>query len=143
MKKIPQMALTKTFYYPLIKSLVRFFGGKMTKDVFGKAVAKAVPVLGGFVSGGITFATLRPMGFRLVNTLDEAKFSYTKVELDADLIEIQNTVELQEDNENNGLRMSTEASVAKEIKKNKELFDQGILTEEEFNEIKNKLIEKI
>ncbi|EHO82592.1 hypothetical protein HMPREF0380_01449 [Eubacterium infirmum F0142] len=143
LKKIPQMALTKTFYYPLIKSLVRFFGGKMTKDVFGKAVAKAVPVLGGFVSGGITFATLRPMGFRLVNTLDEAKFSYTKVELDADLIEIQNTVELQEDNENNGLRMSTEASVAKEIKKNKELFDQGILTEEEFNEIKNKLIEKI
>ncbi len=143
LKKIPQMALTKTFYYPLIKSLVRFFGGKMTKDVFGKAVAKAVPVLGGFVSGGITFATLRPMGFRLVNTLDEAKFSYTKVELDADLIEIQNTVELQEDNENNGLRMSTEASVAKEIKKNKELFNQGILTEEEFNEIKNKLIEKI
>ena len=134
LKKIPQMALTKTFYYPIIKSLVRFFGGKMTKDVFGKAVAKAVPVLGGFVSGGITFATLRPMGFRLVNTLDEAKFSYTKVELDADLIEIQNTVELQEDNENNGLRMSTEASVAKEIKKNKELFNQGILTEEEFNE---------
>jgi hypothetical protein len=142
LKKIPQMALTKTFYYPLVKSIVKFFGGRMTREVFGEVVAKAVPILGGIVSGGITFATLRPQGFRLANVLDEAKFSYSKEEMEADLMEIQRTVDLQEKNENTTVRVNTETSIADEIKKIKELLNQGILTEEEFNEIKKKLIEK-
>ena len=142
LKKIPQMALTKTFYYPLVKSIVKFFGGRTTREVFGEVVAKAVPILGGIVSGGITFATLRPQGFRLANVLDEAKFSYSKEEMEADLMEIQRTVDLQEKNENTTVRVNTETSIADEIKKIKELLDQGILTEEEFNEIKKKLIEK-
>ena len=142
LKKIPQMALTKTFYYPLVKSIVKFFGGRMTREVFGEVVAKAVPILGGIVSGGITFATLRPQGFRLANVLDEAKFSYSKEEMEADLMEIRRTVDLQEKNENTTVRVNTETSIADEIKKIKELLDQGILTEEEFNEIKKKLIEK-
>ena len=142
LKKIPQMALTKTFYYPLVKSIVRFFGGRMTKNIFSNIVAKAVPILGGIVSGGITFATLRPQGFRLVNILDEAKFSYSKEDMEADLMEIKRTVDLQEQNENTTVKVNTETSIADEIKKNKELLDQGVLTEEEFTEIKKKLIEK-
>jgi len=142
LKKIPQMALTKTFYYPLVKSIVRFFGGRMTREIFGKAVATAVPILVGIVSGGITFATLRPQGFRLVNVLDEAKFSYSKEAMEADVMEIREIVDLQEKNENTTVGVNTEASIADEIKKNKEFLDQGILTEEEFNEIKKKLIEK-
>lgn len=93
LNKIPQMALTKTFYYPLVKSIVKFFGGRMTREIFGKGVAKAVPILGGIVSGGITFATLRPQGFRLVNIFDEAKFSYSKEKMEADLMEIKRTVD--------------------------------------------------
>ena len=142
LKKIPEMALTKTFYYPLVKSIVRFFGGSMTKEIFGKAVAKVVPILGGIVSGGITFATLRPQGFSLVNVLDDATFSYSKEEMEADLMEIRRTVDLQEKNENTTVRVNTETSIADEIKKSKELLDQGVLTEEEFTEIKKKLIEK-
>jgi len=142
LKKIPQMALTKTFYYPLVKSIVRFFGGRMTKNIFGNIVAKAVPILGGIVSGGITFATLRPQGFRLANILDEAKFSYSNEEMEADLMEIKRTVDLQEKSENTPVGVSIEISIADEIKKSKELLDQGILTEDEFNEIKKKLIEK-
>ena len=142
LKKIPQMALTKTFYYPLVKSIVRFFGGRMTREIFGKAVATAVPILVGIVSGGITFATLRPQGFRLVNVLDEAKFSYSKEAMEADVMEIREIVDLQEKNENTTVGVNTEASIADEIKKNKEFLEQGILTEEEFNEIKKKLIEK-
>ena len=142
LKKIPQMALTKTFYYPLVKSIVRFFGGRMIKNIFGNIVAKAVPILGGIVSGGITFATLRPQGFRLANILDEAKFSYSNEEMEADLMEIKRTVDLQEKSENTPVGVSIEISIADEIKKSKELLDQGILTEDEFNEIKKKLIEK-
>ena len=32
MKKIPQKALTKTFYYPIVKSIAKAFGAKMTKE---------------------------------------------------------------------------------------------------------------
>ena len=49
-----------------------------------RGVSKAVPILGGVVSGGITFATLRPMGQRLADTLDEAHFSYTEEEFHED-----------------------------------------------------------
>lgn len=139
LKKIPQMALTKTFYYPIIKSIVRFFGGKLTKEIFGKVISKAVPVLGGFVSGGITFATLRSMGFKLIDTLDEAKFSYTEEKLAVDIIEIEKIVKEE--------AIKTESSekldIVDEIKKYKELLDNGIVTEEEFNEIKKRLIEKM
>lgn len=97
LKKIPKMTLTKTFYYPIIKSIVRFFGGRMTKDIFGKAVAKSIPFLGGVVSGGITFATLRPMGLRLVNSFDVAKFAYRNDNLELDLMEIQKVVDAQDE----------------------------------------------
>lgn len=142
LKKIPQMALTKTFYYPIIKSVVRFFGGKMTKDTFGKLVSKAIPVIGGVVSGGITYISLKPMGMRLVNTLDEAKFDYTKEELDRDLKEIEAEVQKQEKTEV-VTKQVTQKSIAEEIKKNKELLDQGIITEEEFETIKKKLIDNM
>ena len=120
----------------------------MTKGIFGKAVSKAIPVLGGVVSGGITFATLRPMGFKLVRTLDEAKFSYTEEELDADLVEIHTFAEARESEEESMVSAEEKTdnlklSFSEEIKKSKELLDQGILTEEEFNEIKKRLIEKI
>ncbi len=148
LKKLPQMALTKTFYYPVVKSIAKLLGVRMTKGIFGKAVSKAIPVLGGFVSGGITFASLRPMGLRLVRTLDEAKFSYTKEELDADLVEIQSYADAEECEDElietaQKKVADVKSSIAEEIKMNKELFDQGIITEEEFTEIKKRLIEKL
>lgn len=142
LKKIPSMTLTKTFYYPIIKSTVRFFGGRMTREIFGKAVAKAIPILGGVVSGGITFATLRPMGSRLVKDLDTAKFSYNKEELEIDLFEIQNVVQTQEE-DSRDMQNLENISISDEIKNNKELLDNGIITEAEFVEIKRRLIERL
>jgi len=69
LKKIPQMALTKTFYYPIIKKIAGFIGVKMTKDIFAKGVSKVIPVLGGIVSGGLTFASMSQMGKRLTTAL--------------------------------------------------------------------------
>lgn len=119
LKKIPQMALTKTFYYPIVKSIAKALGVRMTKGIFGKAVSKAIPIVGGGVSGAITFATLRPMGFRLARVLDEAKFSYTEEEYDADLVEIQSFSEAQ-DNEEEAAEVKAEdvkMSVAEEALK--------------------------
>ena len=64
-KKVAAQALTKTWYYPIVKNIAAILGQKMTKAVFAKGVSKFVPVLGGVVSGGLTFATFRPMARRL------------------------------------------------------------------------------
>lgn len=142
LKKIPKMALTKTFYYPIIKSITKFFGGRMTKGIFAKAVAKAVPLVGGVVSGGITFATLKPMALRLVNDLDNAKFSYKEEELNLDLFEIQKLVD-EQGVVNESIEKIESIKISDEIIKNKELLDNGVITEAEFSEIKKRLIDKL
>ena len=44
-------------------------GMKITKKTVEKTITKAVPVVGGVVSGGLTYVTFRPMGHRLADTL--------------------------------------------------------------------------
>ena len=152
LKKIPQKALTKTVYYPLIKSICKFFGVHMTKGVFAKGISKAVPVIGGFISGGITFATMRPMGMRLIDALDEAHFAYTQAAFEADWEDVVEVCEAEGDDvpeevENAAQEAPAPAapqlSVMDEIRKAKELLDAGILTEEEFAALKAKLIAQL
>lgn len=71
-KKLPQQALTKTLYYPIIKKVAALIGIKINKDIFAKGVSKIVPVVGGFVSGTITYTTMKPMGKRLSTALSES-----------------------------------------------------------------------
>lgn len=144
LKKLPQKTLTKTVYYPIIKKTIGLIGVKLTKDTFAKGVSKVIPVVGGVVSGGITFASMRPMGTRLANTLDEANFSYTEKDAEKDITalycgdNVEETVSIAEDS------MVTPApSFADELRECKALVDEGILTEEEFLEIKSKLIQEI
>ena len=68
-KKLPQKALTKGFIYPVVKKVAAYLGVEMTKEVFAKGVGKVVPVVGGVISGGLTFATFRPMSAKLRNYL--------------------------------------------------------------------------
>lgn len=71
LKKLPQKALTKTVYYPIIKKIAGYIGVKLTKETFAKGLSKAIPVVGGVISGSITYTTMRPMGKRLAVTLSE------------------------------------------------------------------------
>lgn len=64
-KKIPQMALTKTFWYPIVKKIASWLGIKLTKDSVGKAAGKVIPLLGAVVSGTLTYATFKPMANKL------------------------------------------------------------------------------
>lgn len=141
LRKIPQMALTKTFYYPIVKSIAKILGARMTKGIFAKGVSKAIPIVGGVISGGITFAAMKPMGIRLVNVLDDAKFDYTESDLKEDMEEINKTIESQEKNGDEPQKESS--STIDEIKKYKELLDSGVITEQEFADIKARLIEKM
>ena len=102
-KKLPQKALTKTFYNPVIRSILKFFGAKLAKDTFAKGIAKAIPVLGGIISGGVTFASLRPMGTRLMNAFDKAHFSYSDIDIQNDIRDIEEEtarIEAEEAGEN-------------------------------------------
>lgn len=64
-KKVTAKALTRTWYYPLVKKIAAMLGPKMVKATFTKGVSKSVPILGGAVSGGLTLATFKPMAHRL------------------------------------------------------------------------------
>lgn len=64
-KKVTAKALTKTWYYPIVKKIAAMLGQKMVKSTFAKGVSKAVPILGGAVSGGLTLAAFKPMAHRL------------------------------------------------------------------------------
>ncbi|MGE9834457.1 hypothetical protein ACVRXS_07450 [Streptococcus orisratti] len=67
-KKITQKALTKTTWYPLVKKIGSTLGYKITKQTVGKSITKIVPVIGGVVSGSLTYLTFKPMGNRLADT---------------------------------------------------------------------------
>ena len=46
-KTLPQKALMTTFYYPVVKAILKFFGVSVTKSTFAKGVSKVIPVVGG------------------------------------------------------------------------------------------------
>lgn len=70
-KRLPQQALTKTIYYPVVKQVAKWIGVKMTKDTFGRSVGKAIPILGGVLSGAITAISFKPMAEKLQKHLRE------------------------------------------------------------------------
>lgn len=92
-KNLAQKALTKGAIYPIVKKVATALGIKMTKDVFAKSVSKVIPIIGGVASGGLTYATYKPMAMKLRNHLSTLKFAdanYYAGNVDPEII-IQNT----------------------------------------------------
>lgn len=150
LKKLPQKALTKTFYYPIIKKTASIIGIKVTKDSFAKSVSKTIPILGGVVSGGITYASMKPMGNRLNKVLNESITNYTEKDLERDIRDIENEIVDVDYKEVDieDIAITTEEtqesrnsfSVADELLKFKELLDAGLITREEFDKKKEELM---
>lgn len=74
-RTLAQKALTKTTLYPIVKKVATTLGFKMTKDVFAKSVSKVVPVVGGVVSGGLTYLTFKPCAIKLKDNLKSLNLS--------------------------------------------------------------------
>lgn len=70
-KTIANKALTKGTIYPVIKRILAMIGIKITKQSFSKAVSKVVPVIGGGISGALTYTTFKPMCKRLDEMLSQ------------------------------------------------------------------------
>ena len=74
-KKLLRAALTKGTFYPIVKKVASWFSVKMTKEVFAGFFKKSIPVVGGVLGGGITYASFKPCCDRLKATLRETKLS--------------------------------------------------------------------
>lgn len=152
LKKLPQKALMKTIYYPIIKKVAATVGVKVTKKTFAQGVSKAIPLLGGVISGGLTYASMKPMGTRLRTTLFESVNSYSKADLDKDLQNMKREMpdfidadftDVEEDFSNNHEETKEKKpvfSAADEILKYKQLLDMGVITQEEFDRKKEELL---
>ncbi len=60
-KYVPRTALAQSWYYPLVKTVAAQVGVRVTRQSFGNAVSKAVPLVGAAVSGGMTAVTFGHM----------------------------------------------------------------------------------
>ena len=156
LKKLPQKALTKTFWYPIIKSIGKSIGLTITKKSLANGVSKAIPVIGGVVSGTMTFVSMKSMAEKLQATLEEVNFHYTEEEFnkDIEIVEGVQSEEIQESKKESLIEKGKEKISAlfhkknnpkednlDKIKKLKELLDMGAITQEEFDAKKKSLLE--
>jgi len=68
-KRLPQQALTKIGIYNVAKQVAKWIGISMTKQTFARWVSKIIPILGGVISGTVTFLSFKPMAILLKNHL--------------------------------------------------------------------------
>ena len=64
-KRIARKALMKTTWYPVVKKSLKVTGVSVTKQSMAKTMSKIVPLIGGVISGGMTFVALQTQATRL------------------------------------------------------------------------------
>ena len=74
-KQLLNKALTKGTIYPIVKSVAKWFGVKMTKEVFAGFFKKAIPIVGGVLGGGITYLSFKPCCDKLKKSLQDTILS--------------------------------------------------------------------
>ena len=74
-KKLMKTALTQGTIYPIVKSVSKWFGVNMTKQVFSGFFKKAIPVVGGVIGGGITYLSFKPCCDKLKASLQDTLLS--------------------------------------------------------------------
>lgn len=92
-KKLPQQALTKGVLFPVVKKVAGYLGVSMTKKLFASGIAKAIPVVGAVLSGGLTLGTFLPMSKRLQKHL--ASLELTKPGHRQDQSEAEEVIDLE------------------------------------------------
>ena len=88
-KKLLNAALTKGAIYPVVKSVAKWFGVKMTKEIFSGFFKKAIPLAGGVIGGGITYITFKSCCDRLKDSIQNTNLSnpnYQAIDADAIII---------------------------------------------------------
>ena len=74
-QKFGQVAVTKVLRgipWKIAKTIAKLLGIRLTKEVAKKGISKALPILGGIVSGAITYTTFGPMAKKLQGSLRDS-----------------------------------------------------------------------
>lgn len=95
MKTVPQKALVKTLWYPILEKILKIFGVTLTKGGLAKGMGKVIPILGGVISGGLTYTTMKPMGKSLQRELSKL-VNYSEVQYQRDVETIRKEAEIIE-----------------------------------------------
>lgn len=88
-KTILKTALTKGTVYPIIKKVWNFMGGHMTKNLLAGGVSKSIMIVGGVLSGGVTFFSFQKCCDNFKNAVNDTMLSNPNGHIDdADIIDI-------------------------------------------------------
>lgn len=140
LKRLPQKALAKTFLFPILKKILAVFGTKLTKATFAKGVSKAIPVLGGVVSGGINYASMKPMAMRLKDELSK-NIGYTQEDAEKDLEILEADFEVISEQPETEITKHADDIFSK-LERAHALFEKKILTEAEYIKLKETIIQE-
>jgi uncharacterized membrane protein YebE (DUF533 family) len=70
-QNIPQDLLLRKEAFPIIKQVAKTIGLKLDRGIFSKSMSKVMPLVGGVISGVLTYASFRPGAKRLQKVLRE------------------------------------------------------------------------
>jgi len=70
LKRLPRETLTKWGFYRLAREVAKRIGIKLTEDSFARYLSKIVPILGGIISGTVTWISFSLMTSRLAAHLE-------------------------------------------------------------------------
>ena len=95
-KQLMKKALTKGTIYPIVKSTAKWFGVRMTKEVFTGFFKHAIPVVGGVIGGGLTYMSFKPCCDKLKASLRDTLLSNPnhQVTEDEDMITVETIEEI-------------------------------------------------
>ena len=96
-KQLIKKALTKGTFYPIVKSEAKWFGVKMTKEVFAGFFKKSLPVVGGILGGGMTYLSFKSCCDKLKKSLQDTILSNPKYK---PVIEDEVIADVSDTNEN-------------------------------------------
>lgn len=80
--------LEKINYKNAFGCIAKNIGVELSKELAEQCVHSLIPVVGGIISGGITFASMRAMGMKLITALDKGCFAYTAEDYKKDIREV-------------------------------------------------------
>ena len=107
-KRIAALPLTKTAWYPVLKRILKKIGIDITKKTVEKTIANSFSVAGAAISGGITWASFRPLGRRLSNVYVDILNGKYDVDMELNETFIMSMQEEQSDNEINAVDVEFE-----------------------------------
>lgn len=100
-KQLMKKALTKGTIYPIVKRTAKWFGVRMTKEVFTGFFKHAIPVIGGVVGGGLTYMAFKPCCDKLKVSLQDTLLSNPNHEITTEMnvfdVEAEEIVECSKD----------------------------------------------